>query len=238
MFPLTWGVKRLILGLGSALAFRYPQLRPSILAARCTMDRALPLGHAPYLELPGGGGACCPPCTLPLLWPCSPGGALCPLVDSGLLLLTPDLPLCLLSGSAQPSSTHDGVSLQATGVRFKCDTSCCQPHVPPTCAQAHAGPHGLRLTHVHSQLCTPLTHRVMDPNMQTACVHTQACAHTGVVCFHHAPREHRPLNTHCHARSMTFQNLCVPSAECDCPLCLRSYHPLLRLLGLPASRTF
>lgn len=169
------------MGLGSALAFRYPQLRPSILAARCTMDRALPLGHAPYLELPGGGGACCPPCTLPLLWPCSPGGALCPLVDSGLLLLTPDLPLCLLSGSAQPSSTHDGVSLQATGVRFKCDTSCCTnlSHQPVhKLMQAHMASDSHTFTHS----CVPLSPIGLwtQTCRQPACTHRHV--HTRVLC--------------------------------------------------------
>lgn len=77
-----------------SLGLQVPPLWPSTFAVRSAMDRALPLGHAPSLELPGGGGMCCP-CTLPLLWPCCPRGALCPLVDSGLLLLTPDLPLCL-----------------------------------------------------------------------------------------------------------------------------------------------
>lgn len=74
-----------------SLGLQVSPLWPSTFAVWCAMDRALTLGHAPYLELPGGGGMCCP-CTLPLLWPCCPRGHSAPwwtLASSCSLLICP-----------------------------------------------------------------------------------------------------------------------------------------------------
>lgn len=154
----------------------------------------------------------------PLLLPCFPRRALCPL---GPLASSYLLPVCPfdddldLEGPFLPE--HDGVSLQAlTGVPLLL------PSPFPTYSHRHAQPqtHTCSLTDVPSSplgLCT-----------QTC---KQTCAYTGLFPSYSLTWGRRPLDTRVDCKKQGYPERSRPSAECACWLCLQSAQPLHASVG-------
>lgn len=107
------------------------------------------------------------------------------------------------------------------------------PHIPHIPVHTLTWGHGVSLACVCSQLQTPLTGRVVYPDVHAVGTHTGGGAYRCKCSHPHSCRlEHRPLNTQADGGGMSPQSPHVPSTECDCLLCPQSSSPLLHLHGL------